>query len=90
LASVGGYRFVVRDVEDTFGALECDATLAVLPDALGGHQLAGSTPDPSYAQEALMRLGVNPLLVEAFRTRNRMPEETPPFAADCGDSAATC
>ena len=69
IASVGGYRFALRELEESVNGLDCEATLAVLPDALTGQQLAGSAPDRTYTQEALIRLGVNPLLVEAFSPR---------------------
>jgi hypothetical protein len=69
VASVGGYRFVVRDLQETVSRVDGGASLAVLPDALGGQRLAGSAADRAKVQEALTRLGVNPLLVGAFRDR---------------------
>jgi hypothetical protein len=66
LVSVGSYRFVVRDLQEIVGMVASEATLAALPDALVGHRLAGSAADRERVQEALTRLGVNPLLVGAF------------------------
>ena len=48
-----------------------DSTLATLPDALAGHRLAGSAADRQRVQEALAKLGVNPLIVDAFREPRR-------------------
>ncbi len=46
-------------------------TLAVLPDALAGHRLAGSAADRDAVRDALAKLGANPLLAGAFRDRRR-------------------
>jgi hypothetical protein len=40
-----------------------------LPDRLSGHRLAGRAQDNARAREALAGLGLNPLMVEAFRDR---------------------
>jgi hypothetical protein len=69
MISVGGYRFVMRDLQDAVGAVDAGATLAALPDALVGHRLAGAAPDPARMQQSLAGHGVNPLLVNAFRER---------------------
>jgi hypothetical protein len=70
LVSVGGYRFVVRELQELVGSVETAAgTLAVLPDALAGHRLAGTAADCDAIQASLIRLGTNPLLVGAFRPR---------------------
>jgi hypothetical protein len=72
MVGVGGYRFVLRDLQDTVARTEDDtATLAALPDALAGHRLAGSAADGTMVHEALVRLGANPLLAGAFRKRPR-------------------
>ena len=47
-----------------FGAL-----LTALPDRLSGYRLAGRAQDNARAREALGELGLNPLMVEAFRDR---------------------
>jgi non-ribosomal peptide synthetase component E (peptide arylation enzyme) len=69
MISVGGYRFVMRKLQEVVSGVASDATLAALPDALAGHRLAGATRDGAEAQDALANLGVNPLLVGAFRER---------------------
>jgi hypothetical protein len=43
----------------------------VLPDALAGHRLAGSTDDRAAVQAALSKVGASPLLVGAFAERPR-------------------
>ena len=69
MISVGGYRFVMRDLQDIVAATDAAATLAALPDAMCGHRLAGSAPDRAQLQEKLAFRGVNPLLAAAFRPR---------------------
>ena len=46
------------------------ALLTALPDRLSGHRLAGRAQDNGRAREALAGLGLNPLMVEAFRDRS--------------------
>jgi hypothetical protein len=67
LVSVGGYRFVARDLQDLMRSVETSATLAALPDALAGHRLAGAAGEHGHVPETLTRLGLNPLLAGAFR-----------------------
>ncbi len=69
MVSVGGYRFLMRDLQDAICEVDATATLAALPDAMSGHRLAGSSFDPVGLQEALRGRGANPLLVNAFRER---------------------
>jgi hypothetical protein len=76
MVSVGGYRFVMRDLQDTIGEVDSAATVAALPDALGGYRLAGAASDPAGMQRALAGRGVNPLLVNAFRPRRSAIEDT--------------
>jgi hypothetical protein len=71
VASVGGYRFVVSDLQETVSRVDGGAALAVFPDALAGQRLAGSAADRAKVRETLAQLGVNPLLVGAFRDRRR-------------------
>jgi hypothetical protein len=66
LADVGGYRFVMRDLQAQVAQAIRGATFAALPDALTGHRLAGHAADGGAARAALTALGVNPLIVEAF------------------------
>jgi hypothetical protein len=69
VVAVGGYRFVMRDMQDMIAALDSTATLAALPDALSGHRLAGSSADRGAIQAALTERGANPLIADAFRDR---------------------
>jgi hypothetical protein len=46
------------------------ALLTALPDRLSGYRLAGRAQDNARARDALAQLGLNPLMVEAFRDRN--------------------
>src|SRR5262249_40071770 len=63
IIGIGGYRFVVRELLDQVGVVANGAgTLAVLPDALAGHRLAGTAADREAVQASLARLGANPLL----------------------------
>ena len=67
--SVGGYRFLASDLQEWGRRLGQGALLTALPDRLGGHRLAGRAQDNARAREALLELGLNPLMVEAFRDR---------------------
>jgi hypothetical protein len=69
LMSVGGYRFLSNDLQEWAKRLAQGAMLTALPDRLSGYRLAGRTPDNARAREALSALGLNPLMVEAFRDR---------------------
>jgi len=72
IVSFGGYRLVVRELQDLVARPENGAgSLAVLPDALAGHRLAGTAADRDLVQQSLTKLGANPLLVGAFRDRPR-------------------
>jgi len=67
--SVGGYRFRAQDLQEWARRLGQGALLTALPDRLSGHRLAGRALDNARARDALMELGLNPLMVEAFRDR---------------------
>jgi hypothetical protein len=82
MVSIGGYRFLMRDLQDAIADVDAAATLAALPDAITGHRLAGSAADPIGVRDALAARGANPLLVNAFRERR------PAAAADDGTAAA--
>lgn len=66
--SVGGYRFVMAELEDTIRQTSADAFVTALPDALAGHRLAGISGEGTRMHAALTELGVNPLVADAFRT----------------------
>jgi acyl-coenzyme A synthetase/AMP-(fatty) acid ligase len=71
--AVGGYRFLASDLQEWSRRLGHGALLTALPDRLSGHRLAGRARDNARAREALLELGLNPLMVEAFRDRVNMP-----------------
>jgi hypothetical protein len=69
IMAVGGYRFLSGDLQEWARRLGQGALLTALPDRLSGHRLAGRAQDNARAREALTELGLNPLMVEAFRDR---------------------
>jgi hypothetical protein len=69
IMAVGGYRFLSQDLQEWARRLGQGALLTALPDRLSGHRLAGRAVDNARARDALMELGLNPLMVEAFRDR---------------------
>jgi hypothetical protein len=70
ILAVGGYRFLSSDLQEWGRRLGQGALLTALPDRLSGHRLAGRAQDNARAREALSELGLNPLMVEAFRDRS--------------------
>jgi hypothetical protein len=66
MVSVGGYRFLLNELEDLVQGANGGAFVVALPDALAGHRLAGISSGGDV-RTALAELGVNPLLVDAFR-----------------------
>jgi acyl-CoA synthetase (AMP-forming)/AMP-acid ligase II len=69
IMAVGGYRFLSQDLQEWARRLGQGALLTALPDRLCGYRLAGRAQDNARAREALAELGLNPLMVEAFRDR---------------------
>ena len=69
IMAVGGYRFLSQDLQEWARRLGQGALLTALPDRLSGHRLAGRAQDNARARDALTELGLNPLMVEAFRDR---------------------
>jgi hypothetical protein len=69
IMAVGGYRFLSQDLQEWAKRLGQGALLTALPDRLSGYRLAGRGQDNARAREALSGLGLNPLMVEAFRDR---------------------
>jgi hypothetical protein len=67
--AVGGYRFLAQDLTEWAKRLGQNAMLTALPDRLSGYRLAGRASDNARARDALTELGLNPLMVEAFRDR---------------------
>jgi hypothetical protein len=82
IVSVGGYRFPLRDLQDVVGRIDGAATLAVLPDPIIGQRLIGNAPDRDTMQAALDAVGVNPIVVAAFRDRSKRNGAGNPTAAD--------
>lgn len=72
IMAVGGYRFLSNDLQEWAKRLGQGAMLTALPDRMSGYRLAGRAPDNNRAREALAELGLNPLMVEAFRERARV------------------
>jgi hypothetical protein len=64
--SVGGYRFMMRDLQDLVAEVDVGATLVAVPDVMMGHRLAGASSDLAGVRKALAGRGVNPLLINAF------------------------
>ena len=69
LMAVGGYRFLADDLHAWAKRLGEGAMLTALPDRVSGYRLAGRANDNGRARAALSELGLNPLMVEAFRER---------------------
>jgi len=67
LVTVGGYRFAIGELQDTVGKVDPGGVLAVLPDLLAGEKFAGYAVDAAAVRHELVRRGVSPLVVEAFR-----------------------
>lgn len=69
VASVGGHRFTAQDLLRWSDRMSDGAMLTSVPDDISGSRLRGNTPDSARTRAALSEIGVNPLLVEAFRER---------------------
>lgn len=70
VVNVGGYRFLANELNDWAQRLPQGGMLTALPDRVSGHRLAGRASDNARARAALAQLGLNPLMVEAFRDRS--------------------
>ncbi len=72
IITVGGYRLATSAIEALVGRAEDGAaTLAMLPDVLAGHRLAGIAADHDTVERALVNFGADALLVGAFRKHGR-------------------
>jgi hypothetical protein len=70
MASVGGYRFVVSELQEMLAGAQCgSATLTALPDPLTGHRLSARASDREGVEAELANLDTNPLVSCAFRER---------------------
>jgi hypothetical protein len=70
IVSVGGYRFPLHDLQEVISRIDGGATLAALPDPIIGQRLIGNASDRATMQAALNAVGVNPIVVAAFRDRS--------------------
>ena len=72
MISVGAYRFILSELEDTVRRAHSGGLVTALTDALVGHRLAGiSSGRDEVIRLALGGLGVNPLLIDAFQGDSR-------------------
>jgi len=69
LACIGGYRFILRELQELVSQIDAGSSLTALPDLLTGHRLAGVAGNREGLCRALIAHGVNPLIVAAFRGR---------------------
>ena len=67
--NVGGYHFVLGELEDLVRRVNADAFVTALPDALAGQRLAGISGGHGDVRAALTEFGVNPLIADAFQDR---------------------
>jgi hypothetical protein len=75
IASVGGYRFPLQELQETVGRIDGGATIAALPDPLIGQRLIGNSTKRDAVRAALTAVGANPIVAAAFRDRS---ERDPP------------
>lgn len=76
---IGGYRFRARELDVWSRMLPADTTLTAVPDRLTGQRLAGHAADRVRTRKALIDLGLNPLVAEAFRGHGRAGEDAAPL-----------
>jgi len=70
IVGIGGYRFPLHDLQDVVGRVDAGATLTALPDPLVGQRLIGNAADRHTVEAALTAVGINPIVVAAFRDRS--------------------
>jgi hypothetical protein len=75
IASVGGYRFPLQELQETVGRIDGGATIAALPDPVIGQRLIGNSVKRDAVRAALTATGANPIVAAAFRDRT---ERDPP------------
>jgi acyl-CoA synthetase (AMP-forming)/AMP-acid ligase II len=69
IASVGGYRFPLRALQDAVARIDSGATLTAQPDPLLGRRLIGDAAARDTMRAALDAAGVNPIVAAAFGDR---------------------
>ena len=67
IVAVGGYRFLLRDLQTRVQTAGSDTAISVMPDEIGGDRLEGDTGNREAIQAALAQAGLNPLIIDAFR-----------------------
>ncbi len=82
IVGIGGYRFLLHDLQDVVRRIDGNATLTGLPDPLVGQRLIGNAADRDTIEAALNAVGVNPLVVAAFRDRSIRGLAPPPASSD--------
>jgi hypothetical protein len=67
VVNVGFYRFAWRDLQNAVASADSSGSVVAVPDPLTGYRLIGSAANLDAAKKAMTELGLNPLVVEAFR-----------------------
>ncbi|HEX2655615.1 MAG TPA: class I adenylate-forming enzyme family protein [Xanthobacteraceae bacterium] len=67
--SIGGYRFLLRELQNVIATLDKHGSVTALPDMLNGNRLGGLGDDRYAIYDALIEMGANPLLIGAFSDR---------------------
>ena len=68
-----GFDVSVKPDRTVVTQADRDASLAALPDTFAGHRLAGTSKDRASMRHTLSAIGLNPLVVRAFRDRTAAP-----------------
>jgi hypothetical protein len=71
VVNVGFYRFAWHDLQAAVANADRTGSVVAVPDPLTGYRLIGSAADLDDARQAMIDAGLNPLVVEAFRGRNK-------------------
>ena len=67
IAGVGGYRFALRQLQRMITDIDSGGRIAALPDCSRAIGLPVCAPDNAALRQALIQLGVNPLIADAFQ-----------------------
>jgi hypothetical protein len=70
IVCVCGYRFRLHELQEAVKRIDGGARLVARPDPLIGRRLIGNAQKRDVVQAALSTVGVNPLVVAAFRDRS--------------------
>ncbi len=77
IVSIGGYRFRLHELQEAVKRIDSSARLVALPDPLIGRRLIGNAQKRDVVLAALSTVGLNPLVVAAFRDRSARSETRP-------------